>query len=248
MDECICNITGKNFTVEDNEKHRELAVRFGANSRHRAVIYFLTKNIFKEPKILVDLEKNKNIKGIGMSDSGFDKILEDKFDYTNTFYHKEPFLDVYNIKHVNSYKDLDFIISSDVFEHINPYPNIQLAFDNLYKMLKPGGFVIFSVPYNDSEHVEHYPLLFNYQIEKIESRYIIKNETVDGKIEFYENPVFHGGPGNTLEMRQFSKDSIIEHFENANFKRIIFNGINKNHNKYGIYWECELNTIITAVK
>ncbi len=73
--------------------------------------------------------------------------MSKKFNYVNTFYHTEPFLDIYNNEHVSRHYNLDFIISFDVFEHISPYPNIQTAFNNLFKMLKTGRYIIFSVPF-----------------------------------------------------------------------------------------------------
>ncbi len=205
----ICNITGKTFNLNNNEKHRELGVRFGYNNRFRAICYVFCKLFYGECKILSNLETNKNLKGIGMSDSAWANILEKKFDYTNTYYHKSPFLDIYNDNHVNNYSNLDFIISSDVFEHINPYPSVQIAFNNLYKMLKHGGFIIFSVPYTHEEHKEHYPNLYNYKIIKNKKgKYVLKNKTIDNKTEKFKNLVFHGGPGSVLEMRVFSKKSI----------------------------------------
>jgi len=246
--EYTCNVTGKNFMLNDNEKHRETAVRFECNSRHRALIYFLIKGLFGESKILSNLNKNKKIKGIGMSDSGFDKILEDKFNYVNTFYHQPPFLDIYNEDHIKNYKDLDFIICSDVFEHISPYPGLQKAFDNLYKMLKPNGFVVFSVPYNDKQHIEHYPNLFNYNVSLIDDKYVITNYTQTGEKEIFYDPVFHGGPGTTIEMRHFSIQSISDYFIKANFSKITFNEIDQNLNSHGIFWHTELDLIITAIK
>lgn len=243
-----CNVTGKKFFLDNSEKHREMGLRFECNCRHRAIIYFLTKKLYDEPKILSEVNENKKINGIGMSDSGFDILLKEKFSYTNTFYHQHPFLDIYNNKHVDTYKNLDFIICSDVFEHINPHPDIQIAFNNLYKMLKPGGFVIFSVPYNDKAHMEHYPSLFKYSIEFNDGEYLVQNETINGKKEIFSNPIFHGGPGATLEMRQFSKDSIINYFNSSGFSKIEFNEIEEDLNQYGIYWHTDLDLIITATK
>ena len=138
----ICNLTGKEFTIEDNEKHREGANVFGLNSRLRALIYVLSK-VIKCNKVLYNVEPDKNIKGIGMSDAPNLAIeLSKNFDYVNTFYHTDPFLDIYNEQHVSRYNNLDFIISSDVFEHISPYPDIQYAFNNLFKMLKAGGHIM----------------------------------------------------------------------------------------------------------
>ena len=124
----------------------ETAIRFGYNSRFRAICYVFTKLFYGECKLLSNLQNNKSINGIGMSDSGWATIFSNKFNYINTFYHTSPYLDIYNEVHLQNYNNLDFIISSDVFEHIDPYPSLQKAFDNLYKMLKNGGHIIFSVP------------------------------------------------------------------------------------------------------
>lgn len=250
--EYICNITGNKFILSDNEKTREGGNKFGYNCRFRAICYILTKLLFNQVKILYDLDINKNIKGIGMSDSGWANICEKKFNYINTFYHKQPYLDIYNTEHVKNYSELDFIISSDVFEHIDPNPGIQIAFDNLYKMLKKNGFIVFSVPFTDGEHIEHYPNLYKYNIIKENNNYILYNMTKEGINERFENLCFHGGPGNVLEMRIFSKKSIISYLEKSGFTDIVFHNITDDMNNYGIFWSLNNDdnnsVIITARK
>lgn len=247
----ICNITGNRFDLNDNEKDRELACRFNYNSRFRAICYVFSKLFYGECKIMNDLKENKNIKGIGMSDSGWANLFKEKFNYTNTFYHTSPYLNIYDNNHVNNYTDLDFIISSDVFEHIDPFPSVQFAFDNLYKMLKCGS-IIFSVPYSNNEHIEHFPNLYNYTIKNENNKYILYNTTKDNTIEIFNNLCFHGGPGNVLEMRVYSKNSIISFLTNAGFVNIIFYKIDEDMKKYGIFWckdgdnDCSL--IISATK
>ena len=231
-----CNITGKRFNLDDEEKDRELAIRFNFNSRFRAICYVFCKLFYGECKILNYLEENKNLKGIGMSDSGWANIFKIKFNYINTFYHTFPYLDIYNNEHIKNYTDLDFIISSDVFEHIDPYPSLQIAFDNLYKMLKSGGFLIFSVPYTNGEHKEHFINLYDYKIKYENNEYILYNRTITNEIETFNNLCFHGGPGNVLEMRVFSKNSIISFLEYSGFIDITFYNINDDMKKYGIFW------------
>jgi len=258
----ICNLTGKQFTIEDNEKHREGASVFGLNSRLRAFIYVLSK-VIKCNEILYNVEQNKNISGIGMSDApNLASELFNKFNYINTFYHTEPFLDIYNEQHVSKYNNLDFIISSDVFEHISPYPNIQYAFNNLFKMLKIGGHIIFSVPFIYDNYYEHFPSLYDYSIEfdNLKNKYYIKNKTIDGKDEILDkcktpsgeitDLCFHGGPGSTLEMRVFSKEILIKHFKDAGFKEITFYDPNEitDMNKYGIFWENKCSLVCSAKK
>jgi SAM-dependent methyltransferase len=249
----VCNITGQTFELEEHDKHRELSVQFGYNSRFRAVCYLLTKMLFKEPKILCNIEPNKNIKGIGMSDATWAHLCAEKFDYINTFYHTEPYLDIYNETHVNKYTELDFIISSDVFEHVDPFPSLQSAFDNLSKMLKKEGVLIFSVPYDAEveEHVEHYPNLYKYKLLKDDDNYLLYNKTIDGKNEIFDNLCFHGGPGSVLEMRKFSKKSITTFLSNSGFNEITFHSITDDMHKHGIFWHqsaLESDLIITAIK
>jgi len=248
----VCNITGNRFDLDDKEKDRELAIRFGFNSRFRAICYVFCKLFYGECKIMNNLENNKNLKGIGMSDSGWANIFKEKFNYINTFYHTQPYLDIYNNEHIKNYYELDFIISSDVFEHINPLPSLQCAFNNLYKMLKCGGSIIFSVPYTHGEHKEHFPNLYDYKILNKNGNHILYNKTIENKIEIFNNLCFHGGPGNVLEMRVFSKKSIIYFLEKSGFIDITFYEIAEDMNKYGIFWHKDVGNhcslIISAKK
>lgn len=69
-----------------------------------------------------------------MSDANlYAKLLCKKFSYTNTFFHIEPRLDIANLD-VKWFNFADFVITSDVFEHVKP--PIPRAFQNLYSMLK----------------------------------------------------------------------------------------------------------------
>lgn len=259
----ICNLTGNEFHIDDREKHREGGTVFDANSRIRALVYVLLKTVFKSDKTLNNIVPNKKISGIGMSDSNnLASKLSEKCHYINTFYHTYPFLDVHNDNHVSNYNNLDFIISSDVFEHISPYPTIQSAFNNLFKMLKPGGTLIFSVPFIYDNYYEHFPSLYNYSIgfdEKV-AKYYIKNVTIDGEEELiytYTTPCgkesdlcFHGGPGSTLEMRIFSYDALIQYLKIAGFKDITFYDPHEeiDMQKHGIFWENKCSFVLSAKK
>ena len=242
-----CNITGQKFTVDETDpRERETGVAFGYNSRFRAICYVLSKALYGRVEILKDIPEDKSKTGIGMSDSSWASICQEKFNYTNTFYHQEPYLDIYKQEHVAKYSNLDFIISSDVFEHIDPNPGIQQAFDNLYTMLKPGGTLIFSVPYSHNEHVEHFPNLFDYTIKKEKDAYILYNVTQNGRHEKYSDLCFHGGPGSVLEMRVFSEKSIIKHMQRSGFSEIVFHEITEDMRQYGIFWENKESLIISA--
>jgi len=232
----ICNVTGNVFELEDNEKERELGIRFGYNNRFRAISYVFTKLFYGDCKILTELKINKNIKGIGMTDGPLSQIFEEKFNYTNTFYNTAPYLDIYNNDHIKNYNNLDFIISSEVFEYINPYPSLNTAFDNVYKMLSNGGVLIFSVPFIYDKHKEYYPSLYNYTIKKNNNEYVIYNKTKQNKKEIFNNVRVEEGTENIVEMRLFSKSSIIYFLEKSGFIDITFYEITEDMNKYGIFW------------
>jgi len=147
---------------------------------------------------------------------------------------------------------LDFIISSEVFEYVNPYPSLEFAFNNLYKMLGNGGYLVFSVPFSYDKHREHYPNLYNYTIKKVNDQNIIYNKTKQNKKEVFYNVRIEEGDGNTIEMRLFSKSSITFYLEKSGFVDITFYDITEDMNKYGIFWSSDntnnFSLIISAKK
>ena len=240
----ICNVTGNTFKLDDNEMGRESGVRFGYNIRYRAISYILTKLLFGEVKILNDIPENKNIKGIGMSDC-WPGICTTKFNYINT---NKSTLNIYNDTHINNFKDLDFIISSEIFNHIDPFPGVQIAFNNIYKMLKLGGCFILTIPYSMIQHIEHYPNLYNYTIDNVNDKYILHNTTINDQKEVFNNLTFYQSSGKALEMRVFSKKSITTFLTTAGFIDITFHTITEDMNNYGIYWSNNNSLIISAKK
>jgi SAM-dependent methyltransferase len=249
-----CNICGNSCQSEISNFGREVPTCPVCRStvRLRSIIHILSVELFGKSLKLSDFPKNKKIMGLGMSDwNGYAKKLSKKFGYTNTFYDKSPKLDIRNISSDLNGK-FDFIISSDVFEHIE-YP-ISIAFENLFKMLKEEGVVIFSVPYiiETVENIEHFNELYNYKIEKKEEKFILKNTTEKGEFRTFENLIFHRGAdlslkqkllfllferyeNEILEMRIFSKQPLINHFNQAGFEKIKF--YNEPFLKYGIYFK-----------
>ena len=71
-------------------------------------------------------------------------------------------------------RSLDLIITQDVFEHVM---NPAAAFQEISRVLKPGGAHIFTMPW--------YPKL---------KKTVQRAKMVNGEIEFLEEPVYHGNP------------------------------------------------------
>ena len=51
---------------------------------------------------------------------------------------------------------------------------------------------------------EHFPDLFEFQIVEFGQDRVLVNRTRSGSYQVFDNLVFHGGPGFTLEMRVLS--------------------------------------------
>jgi SAM-dependent methyltransferase len=192
----------------------------GSTVRLRSLIALLSREIFGVVLALPDFPVLKGIRGIGMSDPPeLAEPLAEKFSYANTFYHQEPRLDVADsseeqlAEHIGRY---DFILSSEVLEHVAP--PVERAFVNLNRMLKPDGLLLLTVPYRiDGRTAEHFPELHEYALAAPGGRTVLVNRRRDGSLEVFENLSFHGGDGSTLEMRSFSEASLKEILAAAGF-------------------------------
>jgi SAM-dependent methyltransferase len=187
--------------------------------RVRALVGLFSKEIFGIPMTLSEFPVLKGIRGIGMSDSPqLAARLAEKFDYTNTFYHQAPFFDVTRPDPRDS-GAFDFILSSEVMEHVPP--PVEEAFATLQRLLKPDGLLLVTTPYTiDGKTAEHFPDLHDYSLVTPGGRTMLVNRRRDGCVEVFENLVFHGGQGSTLEMRVFSEESLIQMIQSAGFSAV----------------------------
>jgi hypothetical protein len=242
-----CNICGRPCNSPKKHISREVRSCYncGSTMRSRAIIHLLSMSLFNKSIPLPDFPRKEDISGLGMSDwTGYANLLGEKFRYINTYYEKKPRLDITNIP-PDMKGSYDFIISSDVFEHV--LPPITVAFENLRNLLKPSGILIFTVPYiADASFItiEHYPELYKFKIKRGLHQHYVINYTRAGKLQTFSNPIFHGGSGLTLEMRQFSKNNVIKELSNAGFKNIQIHS--EDVPEWGILWQQENNLPITA--
>jgi SAM-dependent methyltransferase len=187
----------------------------------------------------------KSIVGIGMTDSEcYAGKLEKKFSYRNTYFHKGPKLDILNLD--NSDDGLaDFIICSDVLEHVAP--PVHLAFQNLFRLLKRGGVLVLTVPLVEEAFArEHFPGLGEYHFESRGDRRVLVNRTASGSYEEFNELVFHGGEGETLEMRLFSREWLLKELENAGFVKVRV--LDEDYPDFGIFWRQDISVPLVAWK
>lgn len=232
-----CNICGSQASCLRSELSREVSSchSCGSTVRMRAIVHILSTELFGESMALPDFPQNKALHGVGMSDwDGYAEPLSEKLDYTNTYYHQEPKLDITDISD-DAEGSLDFIISSDVYEHVL-YP-VERAFINTKRLLKENGVFVFTVPYTKEGEstVEHFGELHDFSIYQKNGQYCLKDVDAAGNVREFEDLVFHGGPGSTLEMRVFSEFSLLKEFSNAGFKYVKI--YSDECIKYGICWE-----------
>lgn len=215
-----CNICGESSIFSPDGDWREAAScsKCGSSVRSRQIAYCVSSSVLNKSQCLKDVYRPDLI-GLGLSDSGpLASALAQSFSYTNTFYHTEPRLDICRPAE-NRAGTADFLVSSDVFEHV-PAP-VCKAFTGAYSVLKPGGTLVLTVPFdNRSETTEHFPNVREFSVTSIGSEWILVGKTEAGEIEAHRNPVFHGGPGTTAEMRFFSREALIKDLADAGFKSI----------------------------
>lgn len=188
----------------------------GSSVRLRGVVHHLSQCLFGRSMRLADFPQRRDINGVGLSDwAGYAGPLAEKFNYVNTFYHQEPLVDITApppilIGHA------DFLISTDVFEHVPP--PVQRAFDASFAILKPNGWLILTVPFTDVPRtIEHFPALHTFKVIELGGEYVLVNRAADGAVTARSGLVFHGGPGDTLEMRVFSRADTVAALRQAGF-------------------------------
>jgi GT2 family glycosyltransferase len=233
--EFTCNVCGARAETAFAELGRERpsCYRCGSTVRMRSIVHVLSTELFGKSLALPNFPVDKDIRGVGLSDSSvFADRVAAKLGYVNTFYHQEPRLDITDVPdHMRG--TLDFIVSSDVFEHVPP--PVSRAFSNARRLLKPGGVLILTVPYSLQEQtIEHFPDLHDWKVIEREGHYELHNQRSDGSLSTYDDLVFHGGPGQTLEMRLFSLEGIRRECRAAGLEPARVR--NDTNLAFGVYW------------
>jgi SAM-dependent methyltransferase len=241
-----CNICGRSNAVDLAAMERETRTCLGCGStlRHRSVVAALSRKLFAGRSLALDEWQGvEHVKVTGVSDAELiARALGQKVDHTNTFYHQAPRLDICAPapEYVAS---CDVLLCSDVLEHVPP--PMERAFQGMRKIIRPGGFLLMTVPCTALERTaEHYPSLHEYRIVERGGESILVNRTVDGKLEEFEDLVFHGGPGEALEMRAFALHDLESHLSRADFSTVEICA--QPDFRHGVYWQRPYDMPIVA--
>ena len=232
-----CNLCNSENSTPSGELHREGGRCLGCQSsvRDREI-----KNVLEAH--LERLNPEFALAVIGMSDA---KPLSDNLSsdsrllYRNTYLDEAPLLDILDID--DSYlESADVLISSDVLEHV-PYPPLR-SIEGIHKILRTNGLLILTVPWSkDYPYVEHYPWLVSYTVQKNnDGTFTTTGIDRFGESKLILNPIFHGGPGNTLEMRFFHLDVVLDLLKKAGFREmrvhehdVLDSGIRRDNGRIG---------------
>ena len=215
-----CNICGRKnqYSGEAFDRERPSCRHCHSNLRTRALIGALSQELFGLQLALPDFPRVKSLRGIGTSDNNqYARRLAEVFDYRNTFYDREPRFDLSTKPEVS--EQYDFLISSDVLEHV--VPPVEEAFRNAWKLLKPSGVLVFTVPYDLEQSLEHFPDLHEFGLAEVGGSTVLVNRAKSGQLQVVEDLVFHMSPtGRSLEMRMFSEQSLKNTLRAAGFDTV----------------------------
>jgi SAM-dependent methyltransferase len=230
-----CNLCGSpaHATLAGLSRETPSCPRCGSTVRFRAIGRLVVRELLGLDAPLPHLAPRRDLVGLGLSDdASYAEPLARVFAYRNTFFHAEPRLDISAIDPSLRGRH-DFVIASDVLEHVAP--PVSRAFENALALLRPGGVFVMTVPFGlAADTVEHYPDLHDWSLESTEGAWRVVNRTADGRVQRFDAPVFHGGPGTTLEMRLFSRDALLREFDRAGFMPVRI--ADEPYLPFGIHW------------
>ena len=216
----MCNVCGRPNRLPAWRLTREDGPCVGCqcHGRLRSISYAVTAHFSPEQLVLAWMRPRKEIRGLGCSDWGYADLLAEKFNYVNTFYDRPPQLDLSQVDWTRwPPASFDFITCSDVLEHV--VGPIEATFENMRKLLRPGGVMILTVPTSlEPNSREHFPALYDWRIDEAGGARILINRRQDGVTEQFEDLCFHGGEGLTLEFRFFSRQGLIRSLRSAGFQ------------------------------
>ena len=213
------------IALGDFERERSVCRTCKSTARERAVAQAMRKALVLRPNPELVM---------GVSDGKWMVKFATKLfghRYANYHYHQEPRLDIVS-PDSTLYNSADIVSCCEVLEHIEP--PADRAFTGLFNVLKPGGIAVLSVPHTmaGDSHVEHFPVMTDTKLE-MEPTPHWTGKTSDGQFHSFENLIFHGGLGSTLEFRMYSEDSFRAHLEAAGFKVL---EMIPNDRLHGIVW------------
>jgi len=236
---CGTYIQGERFATEP------ASCGCGSNVRLRALVHLISMEMFGLSLPLLEFPQIQAITGLGMTDKEcYAALLARKFDYSNTFYDRDPRFDITE-RHPHAYGAYDFVVSADVLEHIAP--PLDRALEETCLLLKPHGFLAATVYCDAGDELrEHFPELHEYRIVPLGGSSVLINRRRDGTFEITDKVEFHGGTGATLEMRRFGITGLRAALLRAGFREVFL--LTDDIPEIGVYFDHDVSQPLIARK
>jgi len=217
--EFTCNICGTaNRIAETLARETGRCAACGSVVRFRAMTHFTSMILHGVSLPVPDWPATPGFVIIGVSDwQVYKSYYQDRVTYLNTQFHEPPFLDV-KAPDPSYFETADVVVCSEVLEHVTA--PVADAFAGLFRILKPGGTLLLTVPWTHEATIEHFADLHDWRVEPRGDGHVLINRAPDGSVSEHENLIFHGGPGQTLEMRLFGLPDLLRLLREAGFRHI----------------------------
>lgn len=178
-----------------------------ASPRVRAVVLGVIVGLRIPVTPIPDWKEDWSRFGLGFGDSPWLAWrLASRIKFVNSHLDQFPAVDLREIQ-PELLGSFEFAVCSEVLEHV--LPDVELAVDGLFSLIRPGGFAVVSVPLNRTVPVgkidEYYPDLVEYHGQSDGTVRLVQR---DGSEYLEKNPDWHGGAGKTLALRSFGPGSL----------------------------------------
>jgi SAM-dependent methyltransferase len=188
----VCGWTGR-FLRLDRGREGTVCTNCGSTSRNRAVSFVLAR-VLDESQAVFRWQYRLQTRMLESSARGaLAMYFRMKFDYYGTEFdpgkiaagtHPREYADFQKLHYDQD--TFDFVVASDVFEHIRRDAD---AMREVERVLKPGGYLILTVPYDH------------------ERSQTLRRVDTSGPIDVHLlPPQYHGGGGHTLAYREYGRD------------------------------------------
>ena len=213
--ECIF-CSARNFKKSPVQRESMLCRNCRSTWRARATGLAVLQGLGYEIRPFKSILSDWSRIGLGVSDDiNLSIALHSKFFYFNSYFDTFPYLDIRKVP-LRAKNSVEFVTCSDVLEHIDT--GITKAFYGLRSLVRPGGFVVASVPIERYEgHSEFYVDLEKFEIESDGVHWT--NSIGEAYIDY--SPEFHGGRGQNLAFRQFSVTSFEKSLLSVGFSELV---------------------------
>ena len=142
-----CNVCGRGTSSPMSQLGRELpSCGWCASTiRARALVEAISHGVFDGDHLGPHLPHRAELSGLGLSDPAlYARHLARSTTYVNSWFHKPPFLDITREETLGEPR-FDYVVCSEVLEHVDR--PVEAAITNLFRLLKPGGLLVMSVPH-----------------------------------------------------------------------------------------------------